>query len=98
MCNGGTFDSLLHYKFTAESVLKKFLKSLDIWQSYGRLVIATPTRRPLLGTAAVLFSPARPLSGVHLPGECTVMTSQLGIEQDSVPASGENSTSTAAVA
>jgi len=26
---------LLYYKFTGESVLKEFLKSLNIWQSYG---------------------------------------------------------------
>jgi len=27
--------SLLHYKFTAESVWEEFLKSLNIWKSYG---------------------------------------------------------------
>jgi len=27
--------TLLYYKYTAESVLKEFLKSLNIWQSYG---------------------------------------------------------------
>jgi len=25
----------MYYKYTAESVLKEFLKSLNIWQSYG---------------------------------------------------------------
>jgi len=34
------FLSLLYYKFTAECVLEEFLKSLDIWQSYGKNLIA----------------------------------------------------------
>ena len=31
--------NLLYHKFTAESVLKEFLKSLNIWQSYRGTVL-----------------------------------------------------------
>jgi len=42
----GSF-TVLYYKFTAESVLKEFLKSLNIWQSYGGTVecLKRPVRR-----------------------------------------------------
>ena len=43
---------LLYYKFTAESVLKGFLKLLNIWQSYGEKVIASSA----LFTRALLCS------------------------------------------
>jgi len=32
---------ILYYKFTAESVWTEFLKSLNIWQSYGKKLIAS---------------------------------------------------------
>jgi len=37
----GTFAHNFFYKFTAECVLKEFVKSLNIWQSYGEKLIAS---------------------------------------------------------
>ena len=46
------WDALLYDKFTAESVLKEFLKSLDIWQSYGEKVSCL--KRPMWQGAILL--------------------------------------------
>jgi len=35
---GGTFFLLFYYKFTAENLLKELLKSVSIWQTYGKKV------------------------------------------------------------
>jgi len=46
---GGTFDYLFYYKFTDESVLKEFGKSLNNWKSLGGKVncLKRPVRSAL---------------------------------------------------